>query len=374
MCQHKAPHREWEPALRHLGHDNDRKYPEPRDPVRRLRRPRQGRARPGHDDRQDDERRRTSSSTPPPQLDARAAQGVGRLLRAAQRGVPQGEPHRARTSSAGSTTATCTTTSAASRPSTRASAGCSKYLDDEGLAENTIVVYASDQGFYLGEHGWFDKRWIFEESLRTPLLVRWPGVTKPGSVNERHRLATSTSPRRSSKRPACRSRPRCRAAASCRCCKGQTPADWRKSFYYHYYEYPGAAPRPPALRRRHRPLQARPLLRARRRLLGAVRPAEGPARAAERLRRAGVRRGAEGTGDGAGPAAQGAEGARPGPRRRPRLGHPSRHRRRKRSRPGKSAGYTQFPGGALNHHFDFFALPGVTVAVYSSHEYPSSCS
>ena len=43
------------------------------------------------------------------------------------------------------------------------------YLDDEGLAENTIVVYASDQGFYLGEHGWFDKRWIFEESLRTPL-------------------------------------------------------------------------------------------------------------------------------------------------------------------------------------------------------------
>ena len=59
-----------------------------------------------------------------------------------------------------------------------------KYLDDEGLAENTIVVYSADQGFYLGEHGWFDKRWIFEESLRTPLLVRWPGVTKPGSVNK----------------------------------------------------------------------------------------------------------------------------------------------------------------------------------------------
>ena len=66
MCQHKAPHREWEPALRHLGHDNDRKYPEPRHAVRRLRRPRQGRARPGHDDRQDDERRTTSSSSPPP--------------------------------------------------------------------------------------------------------------------------------------------------------------------------------------------------------------------------------------------------------------------------------------------------------------------
>ena len=59
-----------------------------------------------------------------------------------------------------------------------------KFLDDEGLAENTIVVYTSDQGFYLGEHGWFDKRWIFEESLRTPLLVRWPGVTKAGSTSK----------------------------------------------------------------------------------------------------------------------------------------------------------------------------------------------
>src|SRR5262249_133745 len=60
-----------------------------------------------------------------------------------------------------------------------------KYLDDNGLAKNTIVVYTSDQGFYLGEHGWFDKRFMYEESLRTPLLVRWPGVVKPGSVDER---------------------------------------------------------------------------------------------------------------------------------------------------------------------------------------------
>src|SRR5438046_8388577 len=58
------------------------------------------------------------------------------------------------------------------------------YLDQEKLTENTMLVYSSDQGFYLGEHGWFDKRWIFEESLRTPLLVRWPGVATPGSVNK----------------------------------------------------------------------------------------------------------------------------------------------------------------------------------------------
>jgi arylsulfatase A-like enzyme len=56
------------------------------------------------------------------------------------------------------------------------------YLDESGLAENTIVIYTSDQGFYLGEHGWFDKRFIYDESFKTPLLVRWPDVVKPGSV------------------------------------------------------------------------------------------------------------------------------------------------------------------------------------------------
>lgn len=56
-----------------------------------------------------------------------------------------------------------------------------KYLDDNGLAENTIVIYSSDQGFFLGEHGWYDKRWMFEESFRMPFLIRWPGVVKPQS-------------------------------------------------------------------------------------------------------------------------------------------------------------------------------------------------
>ena len=55
------------------------------------------------------------------------------------------------------------------------------YLDETGLAKNTIVIYSSDQGFYLGEHGWYDKRWMFEESLKMPFLVRWPGVIEPGT-------------------------------------------------------------------------------------------------------------------------------------------------------------------------------------------------
>ena len=59
-----------------------------------------------------------------------------------------------------------------------------KYLEEAGLAENTAVIYSSDQGFWLGEHGWFDKRWMYEESLHTPLLVRWPDVTTPGSSHD----------------------------------------------------------------------------------------------------------------------------------------------------------------------------------------------
>ena len=55
------------------------------------------------------------------------------------------------------------------------------YLDENGLADNTIVIYSSDQGFYLGEHGWYDKRWMFEESFKMPFIIRWPGVTTAGS-------------------------------------------------------------------------------------------------------------------------------------------------------------------------------------------------
>lgn len=59
------------------------------------------------------------------------------------------------------------------------------YLDKHGLSENTIVIYLSDQGFYMGEHGWFDKRWIYEESFRTPMVMRYPGVVKAGTVSDR---------------------------------------------------------------------------------------------------------------------------------------------------------------------------------------------
>jgi arylsulfatase A-like enzyme len=112
-----------------------------------------------------------------------------------------------------------------------------KYLDDEGLAENTIVVYSADQGFYLGEHGWFDKRWIFEESLRAPLLVRWPGVAKAGSVQ--NEIVSNLDFAETFLEAAGLPVPEAMQGRSLvPVLTGKTPADWRKSFYYEYYEYP----------------------------------------------------------------------------------------------------------------------------------------
>ncbi len=112
------------------------------------------------------------------------------------------------------------------------------YLDASGLADNTIVVYSSDQGWYIGEHGWFDKRWMYEESLKTPLLVRWPKVIKPGSVNtdlvSNVDFAQTFLDAAGVKQPS-----DMQGRSLLPILKGQTPDDWRTSFYYHYYEHPG---------------------------------------------------------------------------------------------------------------------------------------
>lgn len=112
------------------------------------------------------------------------------------------------------------------------------YLDESGLAENTIVIYSSDQGFYLGEHGWFDKRWMYEESLKTPLIVKWPGVTKPGTENESIvsplDFAQTFLEIAGAKDPG-----DMQGHSLVPILKGNTPDDWRTVFYYHYYEFPG---------------------------------------------------------------------------------------------------------------------------------------
>lgn len=235
MCQHKAPHREWSPALRHLGHDGDRSYPEPPTLFDDY----SGR---GQAERDQD---MTIAATmtdrdlkliPPPQLTPEQRKAWDAYYEprnaAFREAAPQGKDlvrwkyNRYMHDYLGCIKAV-----------DESVGRLLDYLDAEGLAENTIVVYASDQGFYLGEHGWFDKRWIFEESLRTPLLVRWPGVVEPGRTSDA--LASNIDFAPTFLEAAGLTVPdEVQGRSLVPLLKGLAPADWRKSFYYEYYEYP----------------------------------------------------------------------------------------------------------------------------------------
>ena len=112
-------------------------------------------------------------------------------------------------------------------------------LERLNLDENTIVIYSSDQGFYIGDHGWFDKRWMYEESLKMPFIVKWPGVVKPGSKSGQMiqnldyaetflEIANTAIPADMQGR------------SLLPLMTGENPRDWRTSIYYHYYEYPSS--------------------------------------------------------------------------------------------------------------------------------------
>lgn len=110
------------------------------------------------------------------------------------------------------------------------------YLDRNGLAENTIVVYTSDQGFYLGEHGWFDKRFMYEQSFRTPLLIRYPREIKPGTVNEKLVMNLDFAP--TFLDYAGITKPQDMQGESFRQLVAGKSSVWRDAAYYHYYEFP----------------------------------------------------------------------------------------------------------------------------------------
>jgi hypothetical protein len=111
------------------------------------------------------------------------------------------------------------------------------YLDESGLAHNTLVIYTSDQGWYLGDHGWYDKRWMYEESLRTPLLIRGPGVK--AAAPEREAFASNVDLGPTILDLAGVPIPEEMQGRSLRpLLADETPEDWRQSFYYHYYEHP----------------------------------------------------------------------------------------------------------------------------------------
>ena len=127
-------------------------------------------------------------------------------------------------------------------------------LDELDLTRETVVIYSSDQGFFLGEHGWFDKRFMYEECYLTPLIVRWPGVVPAGQVDENlvsnldyaqtfldlaHVSATDASVQQM------------QGLSLVPLMLGNQPADWRDSLYYQYYEYHGNQ-RTAHMVRRHR--------------------------------------------------------------------------------------------------------------------------
>lgn len=236
MLHHKAPHREWSPALRHLGHDKDRQYPLPDTLFDDY----TGRGKAERE--QDMTIAKTMNEldlklTPPKQLNAEQRKTwdayynprneAFRQAKLQGKDLVRWKYNRYLHDYLGCIKAV-----------DESVGRVLKYLDDEGLAKDTLVVYSSDQGFYLGEHGWFDKRWIFEESLRTALLARWPGVVNSGSVNKNMvsilDLAETFLDVSGQVIPA-----NMQGRSLVPLLKGQTPADWRKSLYYHYYEHPG---------------------------------------------------------------------------------------------------------------------------------------
>lgn len=111
------------------------------------------------------------------------------------------------------------------------------YLERENLLDNTVIIYAGDQGFFLGENGWFDKRWIYEESMRMPLIVHWPDGIEPGSTDDHLvqnlDLAPTILDVAGVEIPN-----HMQGRTLLPILRGEQPSRWRDAVYYHYYEGP----------------------------------------------------------------------------------------------------------------------------------------
>lgn len=244
FCQHKAPHREWAPAIRHLNKYDDVTIPEPETLFDDY----AGRGKPAHT--QDMTIAKTMTDT---DLKFKFPRNLNAEQLAAWKAAYDAENEAFRKANPQGKDLVRWRYQRYIKDYLRCIDAVDEnvgrvleYLDAEGLKDNTIVVYCSDQGFYLGEHGWFDKRWIYEQSVKTPLVVRWPGTVKPGSKSdamvanidfaetllEAAGVTVPTDMQGRSVIPVL---------------AGKTPADWRRSLYYHYYEYPG----PHAVRRHY---------------------------------------------------------------------------------------------------------------------------
>jgi arylsulfatase A-like enzyme len=211
MCHHKAPHRPWQPDEKHRKQWENVKVPEPAtfndDYATRSDAAREATMRIDRDLQPSDYKKKPPGGLSPIELKkwkyqrymqdylaciASVDDNVGRLL---------------------------------------------DYLEKNGLAENTIVIYTSDQGFFLGDHNWFDKRFMYEESLRMPFLVRWPAKIRPGVVDDAMILNIDFAP--TFLAAAGKPTPADMQGRSfLPLLEGKKPADWRTAMYYRYYHYP----------------------------------------------------------------------------------------------------------------------------------------
>jgi arylsulfatase A-like enzyme len=236
MCQHKAPHRDWQPGPNHLTLYDGVTIPEPPDLFDDYR----GRATPAHR-----QRMTVANHMWPRDLKLVTPKNLTREQRA-KWDAAYGPRNRA---------------FKAMKLEGRAKArwqyqryikdylrcvaavddGIGRildYLDEAGLTDNTVVVYSSDQGFFLGDHGWYDKRWMYEESLKMPLLVRWPGTIRPGSVDD-HLVQNLDFAPTFLDAAGIRPPDGMQGRSLLPLLRGESPRDWRRSVYYHYYEEDG---------------------------------------------------------------------------------------------------------------------------------------
>jgi arylsulfatase A-like enzyme len=212
MCHHKAPHRPWDPDDKHFSLYDEGDIPEPAT------------LRDGYETRTDAAHettmtirhhlnRRDLKADPPPGLkgDDLLKWRYQRFIKDYLRCVASVDDNVGR---------------------------LLDFLDKEGLSKNTVVIYTSDQGFFLGDHGWFDKRFMYEQSIKMPFLVRWPGVIKPGSKQSAMTLNVDFAPTMMEIAGlGVPSDMQGRSFVSL--LKGERPADWRTSWYYRYYHDPG---------------------------------------------------------------------------------------------------------------------------------------
>ncbi len=239
MCHHKAPHRQWNPDAKHKAMFANRTIPEPST----LRDDYAGRTDALHENRQRvfyDLTRSDLKLEPPPALTGKA---LGEWLDTKPTEV-EIEDHGTRKVLTGDALNAWKYQRymqdyLACVQSVDDNVGrLLDWLDANGLKENTIVIYTSDQGFFLGDHGLYDKRFMYEPSIRMPFLIRWPKVIQPGSSSDALAINADFTPTfLEAAGVAVPADVQGRSLVPV--VKGERPTDWRGSFYYRYYHDPG---------------------------------------------------------------------------------------------------------------------------------------